>query len=61
MKTKQLTHEQEAAKMVGFIINLVLTLAGGAFCVYGIALFLSPICGATFQTENSNILKIKLP
>lgn len=39
MKTKQLSHKEEAAKMVGFIINLVITLAGGAFCIYGIALF----------------------
>lgn len=41
MKTKQLSHKEEAAKMVAFIINLALTIAGGAFCIYGIALFVT--------------------
>ena len=39
MKTKQLTREELAAKKVGAIINLIITLGSAAFCVTGIILF----------------------
>jgi hypothetical protein len=39
MKTKQLTREEIAAKRIGAVINLIITLGGAAFCVTGIILF----------------------
>lgn len=44
MKAKQLTREEMAAKMVGQIINIVLTIAGASACIYGIIIWAQRNC-----------------